>query len=70
MPFPPNSALREKNILGGNRACETPISTICLRYFFSQALILEKIAIPGQPPVPEHWNEGMSGYAKFIDLRD
>ena len=38
--------------------------------FFSQALILEKIAIPGQPPVPEHWNEGMNGYAKFIDLRD
>jgi len=49
MSFSPNSALREKIILGCKRACGTPISTICPRYFFSQALILEKTAIPGQP---------------------
>ncbi|RLB84323.1 MAG: hypothetical protein DRH24_05305 [Deltaproteobacteria bacterium] len=32
----------QKIILKGNRACETPISTICLRLFFEQALILKK----------------------------
>ena len=37
-------------ILGGKRACETPISNRCLRLFFSYASILKKIAILGQPP--------------------
>ena len=38
MSFSPNSALREKIILGCKRACGTPISTICPRYFFFASL--------------------------------
>ncbi|OPX35075.1 MAG: hypothetical protein B1H11_09690 [Desulfobacteraceae bacterium 4484_190.1] len=43
MPFSQTLRYAKKIILG--------ILTICLRYFFSQALILEKNAVPGQPHV-------------------
>ena len=51
----PAQSLRyaQRIILGGKRACETPISNIYLRLFFSHALILNK-----KPPL---WMDTKSG---------